>query len=176
MLLLFLLLPLGHTQAFLMLELVNHLLVFPPVLIGLHIADESLVGIIITDGLLSLPLFHVTIDDLEALRLTEINADSHFLVSDLQFNGLAVCDSFLLSSSESDVLDFVHLSKFFLIFNTCQVSGHEGVGLLVQLYKTHLAIITLSEFLSEYSSLTQTIQLGIVQSKAVVNLTMYLIT
>ena len=131
--------------------------------------------VVITDGLLTLPFLHIALHDLEAHRLTEIHAHGYLLVTDLKLHRLARGESFLLPNSESDVLDFVHFPKFFLKINSRHITVHQRVGLLVQLYVPHLAVVALLELLLYNIALANTLQLSVIQFQVVVQLTMYLI-
>jgi len=154
---------------------VNHLLVFPSVLVGLHVAYVAFVRVVIADGLLSFPLLHISLHHLEAYRLTEVNTYGHFLVTDFKLHRLARNESFLLANSESDVLDFVNFLKFLLKINSCHITVHQGIGLLVKLHVPHLALAVLLKLFLDDITLAHALQLGVVQLQVIVKLTMYLI-
>ena len=83
---------------------VNDLLILPAVLIGHNQTYVFRVQLVVFEFLLSFPLLHIALHDLESLGFFKINSDGHFLTSDIEFHRLTIADSLLLLSAEFDVI------------------------------------------------------------------------
>lgn len=69
--------------------LVHHLLVFPAVLVRHHQSQVFGMLLIVAEFLLSLPLLQIPLDDLETLKLFQVNTNRNLLAAYIQFNGFS---------------------------------------------------------------------------------------
>lgn len=88
---------------------VHDLPVFPAVVVGLHQSEVFGMQLVVTNLLLPFPFLQVALDDFEALRLPQVNADRHLLAADIEFHGLAVAYLLLLLRAQLDVVHLLHV-------------------------------------------------------------------
>lgn len=89
--------------------------------------------LVIAEFLLSFPLFHVALDDLEALRLFQIHTDRHFLAAYIQLNGFPLAYLLLLLHAQFDVVDLLHVLEFLLQLNIRDTAMNDGFGFGIEL-------------------------------------------
>lgn len=72
---------------------------------------------VVAEFLLSFPLFHVALNDLEALGLFQIHTDRHFLATYIQLNGFSLAYLLLLLHAQFDVVDLLHVLELLFQLN-----------------------------------------------------------
>ena len=79
------------------------------------------------------PLFQVSLDDLEALWLFEVNTYGNFLAAHIQFDWFAVTHLLFLLCAQFDVVDLFHVFKFLLQLDVRHFAVDDRLGLRVKL-------------------------------------------
>ena len=72
---------------------------------------------VVAKFLLSLPLLQVPLDELETLRLFQIDTDRHFLTTHIQLNGFSLAYLLLLLHAQFDVVDLLHVLELLFQLN-----------------------------------------------------------
>lgn len=89
--------------------------------------------LVIAEFLLTFPLFHVALDDLETLRFFQIHTNRHFLTAYIQFNGFSLAYLLLLLHAQFDVVDFLHVLELLFQLNIRNPAMDNGFGFGIEL-------------------------------------------
>ena len=92
-------------------------MVFPAVLVRHHQSQVLGMLFVVAKFLLSLPLLQVPLDELETLRLFQIDTDRHFLTTHIQLNGFSLAYLLLLLHAQFDVVDLLHVLELLFQLN-----------------------------------------------------------
>ena len=89
--------------------------------------------LVIAEFLLSFPLFHVALNDLEALGLFQVHTDRHFLATYIQLNRFSLAYLLLLLHAQFDVVDLLHVLELLFQLNIRNPAMNDGFGFGIEL-------------------------------------------
>ena len=88
---------------------------------------------VVAEFLLSFPLFHVALDDLETLRFFQIHTNRYFFTTYIQLNRFSLAYLLLLLHAQFDVVDLLHVLELLFQLNVRYPAMNDGFGFGIEL-------------------------------------------